>query len=102
MARQQRDAFFDPSSRFSGATKSKIWSYEAKKWLSRKALLPSFHRSKNQLHRTKIDQQPAVAMSPLVTDRLETPITAHFVNFHWPATPYTTKMRVMAVDVAQA
>ena len=49
-----------------------------------------------------IDQDVAFFVSPLVTDPLKTPIAAHFVNFHWPTTPYNANMRIFSVVAASA
>ena len=49
-----------------------------------------------------IDQDVAFFVSPLVTNPLKTPIAAHFVNFHWPTTPYNANMRIFSVAAARA
>ena len=41
-------------------------------------------------------------MSPLVTDRLKSPIAARYVNFHWSTTPYNANMRILVVVAAHA
>ena len=44
-----------------------------------------------------IDQYVAFSVIPLVTNPLKTPIATHFVNFHWPTTPYNANMRIFSV-----
>ena len=49
-----------------------------------------------------IDQDVAFFVISLVADPLKTPIAAHFVNFHWPTTPYNDNMRSFSVLAAIA
>jgi len=65
-------------------------------------LISSFHWSKNQVKRLKVDQERAIGVSPFVNDHIKSPIAAHFVNFHWLATPYNANTKILAVKVAQA
>ena len=44
----------------------------------------------------------AFSVSPLVIDCLKTPIAAHFVNFHWPTTPYNANMRILVFAAAHS
>ena len=36
----------------------------------------------------------AFSVSPFITDCLIPPIATHFVDFHWPTTPYNANLRI--------